>query len=140
MEARIPVYKDSTNLFHIYSDGNDNPDTYTIWINGHTDVVTRQPGESADTFFARVKNVIAYHRYLGRCVSPRMRRNTFAYIFAGISPTKADIANIERHDFRLALLSMANSGETSEERVCALSLLTEMTLQEDAAARTAQAL
>lgn len=139
MEARLPVHKDSIELFLIYSDGDHDPDAYTILLDGAAYVVTRKPGESAHALFARVKDGIKYRRYLGRNANPPMRRNAFAYIFAGITPTAVDIDQIERREFELALLSIANTGETADERVYALSILTDMLIQKTTAARTAPA-
>lgn len=139
MEARNPVHKDSIELLLIYSDGDHDPDAYTIWLDGAADVVTRTPGESAHALFARVRDAIKYRRYLGRNANPPMRRNAFAYVFAGITPLRVDIDHIARREFELALLSIANSGETADERVYALSILTEMLIQKSATARTEQA-
>lgn len=114
MQLRKPTTSDYQRLIRIYAGNNPDPNQYTIWFEGCTNVVNRKLMESAADLYKRVCDTVYQMR-----ISPDVRRGPFAHVFAGLTPTESDISALERDQMRQILRTMMLNGETSKERVYA---------------------
>lgn len=112
MQPRKPTFSDFQRLICIYAEDDIDPDHYTIWFEGQSRAVNRKPMESAADLYKRVCDTV-YHMQN----SPHVRRGPPAHVFAGITPTAADISHLEKEQLRQILRTVMLHGKTSKERI-----------------------